>query len=58
MAITKARNLPRRCRTYHNYVAFSQDELFQEMRRAEQERQRAEQLAMKLRELGIDPDTI
>jgi Uma2 family endonuclease len=30
----------------------------QETQRAEQERQRAERLAVKLRELGVDPDTI
>ncbi|MEH2077976.1 MAG: hypothetical protein V7K57_26870, partial [Nostoc sp.] len=30
----------------------------QERQRAEQEKQRAERLAAKLRELGVDPDTI
>lgn len=39
-------------------VASPQEDAFQERRRAEQERLRAERLAKKLRELGIDPDAI
>lgn len=41
-----------------NLLLWSSEQAEQERQRAEQERQRAELLAAKLRELGIDPNTI
>ncbi|MBW4511248.1 MAG: Uma2 family endonuclease [Scytonematopsis contorta HA4267-MV1] len=41
-----------------NLLLWSSEQAEQERQRAEQERQRAEILAAKLRELGVDPDTL
>jgi hypothetical protein len=41
-----------------NLLLWSSEQTEQERQRAEQERQRAETLAAKLRELGVDPDTL
>lgn len=48
----------RRIPTVEEQAKYQQARAGQEQQRAEQERQRADRLAERLRELGIDPDTI